>query len=136
MKHTSRFCYNAITNAITNAKTTAITTAKTCVKTKVIRWTLWIPVLFASSMAHAGELDDISIQIIGLDQVPNEALQEIPLPTPATGSAGITDMQGDVIFNKPLASPGTGLIDAIGDNGSPAAAPVAGGGTSGTPSGP
>ena len=78
-----------------------------------------------SAFAQAGDLDDVSIQIIGLDQAPKEALQEIPLPPPA--SISITDMQGDVLFNRPM-SP-MGPLNA--DNSSAITAPVAGGGTGG-----
>lgn len=87
---------------------------------------LCLVVLFMfSSFVQAGDLDDVSIQIIGLDQAPKEALQEIPLPPPA--SVSITDMQGDVLFNRPMSPAGSlnpGSSDAI-------TAPVAGGGSGG-----
>jgi len=96
------------------------------------QFTLGFIILLLAGQVQAADLDDISIQIIGLDQVPNEALSEIPLPSP--GTVSITDMQGDVIFNKPLAS---GTSSAISDINNPVSAPVAGGGqdTNGTAGG-
>lgn len=86
---------------------------------------LLVLLLTISNTAQAGDLDDVSIQIIGLDQAPNEALQEIPLPPPA--SVSITEMQGDVLFNKPMA-PMNGINADTSDT---ITAPVAGGGTAG-----
>jgi len=83
---------------------------------------LFILLIF-SSLVQAGELDDVSIQIIGLDQAPKEALQEIPLPPPA--SVSITDMQGDVLFNRPM----TTMDSLNADTNNMITAPVAGGGT-------
>jgi len=96
--------------------------------TAVVRQFAGIACLIATGLAQAGDLDDISIQIIGLDQVPGEALEAIPLPPPAAGS--MSEMQGDVIFNKPM-SPGNALADQMtGPIASPAPGGVGGGGSS------
>ena len=82
--------------------------------------------LLFNNASWAGDLDDVSIQIIGLDQLPNESLQEIPLPAP--GGQSIGNMQNDVLLNRPQIS---GLqndsVDA--SQGSPSASPVVGGGS-------
>jgi len=91
--------------------------------TKILTGVVSSALLLISIQVQAGDLDDISIQIIGLDKTPSEALQVIQLPAPAAGS--IADAQGDVIFNKPL-SP---LNPVLSEFTNPSASPVVDGGT-------
>lgn len=58
--------------------------------------------LSISATCHAAvsDLDDISIQVIGLDEIPDDALERIPLPTPDFG--GLTDIREGIILNRPV----------------------------------
>ena len=49
-------------------------------------------------LVYGDELDDISIQVIGLDEIPDAALERIPLPSPDFG--GLTDLHHDIILNR------------------------------------
>lgn len=53
-----------------------------------------------SPFCRAGDLDDISIQVIGLEEIPAEALERIPLPGP--GMHGLADIREGLILNRPM----------------------------------
>lgn len=55
--------------------------------------------LVSSAVFAGGDLDDISIQVIGLDEIPADALERIPLPSPDHG--GLTDIREGIILNQP-----------------------------------
>ena len=55
--------------------------------------------LFSSAVLAGGDLDDISIQVIGLDEIPEDALERIPLPSPDHN--GLTDIREGIILNRP-----------------------------------
>ncbi|MFV2056538.1 MAG: hypothetical protein ACC707_08715 [Thiohalomonadales bacterium] len=54
-------------------------------------------------IAFGDNLDELSIQVIGLDEIPEDALERIPMPSPHLG--GLTDIHQDIIphvVNIPL----------------------------------
>jgi hypothetical protein len=84
---------------------------------------------------QARDLDDISIQVIGLEEIPEEALERIPLPGPGMG--GLTDIREGFILNRPVfpgvsanTTPeiGGGLDSVNGGGGAVPTPPSAGGG--------
>jgi len=62
------------------------------------------------SIVNADELDDISIQVIGLDEIPENALERIPLPDPDFGN--LNDIHQNIILNQ-SSKLGASEIDAI-----------------------
>ena len=52
-------------------------------------------ILGAPTSVLADDLDDISIQVIGLDEIPEDALERIPMPSP--NFSGLTDIRHNII---------------------------------------
>lgn len=85
-------------------------------------YALSLLLLGTSSICRAGgDLDDISIQVIGLEEIPEEALEHIPLPGP--GNSGLPG-KGIILNRAPIPSPITatpapdlGSPDAINNGG-------------------
>ena len=77
-----------------------------------LSWVMLITqiVFLLPNLVFADELDDISIQVIGLDEIPDAALERIPLPSP--DFSGLTDLQHDIILNR-TNTPGP-AADALG----------------------
>jgi len=55
-------------------------------------------ILCAPTTVLADELDDISIQVIGLDEIPEDALERIPMPSPNFN--GLADIRNNIISRQ------------------------------------